>query len=68
MRTTSSASPSAIGLPTGSMRSHRTNGGGAVAIPTFATFDVDFLVEYMVHREAHHVYQMFMRRIKVAAP
>ena len=36
--------------------------------PTFATFDVDFLVEYMVHHEAHHVYQMFTRRIKVAAP
>src|SRR6185295_743806 len=31
--------------------------------PTFATFDVDFLVEYMLHHEAHHVYQMFMRRI-----
>jgi len=36
--------------------------------PTFATFDVDFLVEYMVRHEAHHVYQMFMRRITVAAP
>jgi hypothetical protein len=31
--------------------------------PTFATFDVEFLVEYMLHHEAHHVYQMFMRRI-----
>jgi len=35
--------------------------------PTFATFDVDFLVEYMLHHEAHHMYQMFMRRIRVAA-
>jgi len=34
--------------------------------PTFATFDVDFLVEYMLHHEAHHLYQMFMRRIRVA--
>jgi len=30
-------------------------------------FDVDFLVEYMLHHEAHHMYQMFMRRIRVAA-
>jgi len=35
--------------------------------PTFARFDVDFLVEYMLHHEAHHMYQMFMRRIRVAA-
>jgi uncharacterized damage-inducible protein DinB len=35
--------------------------------PTFAAFDVDFLVEYMLHHEAHHVYQMFTRRIRVAA-
>jgi DinB family protein len=35
--------------------------------PTFATFDVDFLVEYLLHHEAHHVYQMFTRRIRVAA-
>ena len=31
--------------------------------PTFGTFDVEFLVEYMTHHEAHHVYQMFMRRV-----
>jgi hypothetical protein len=31
--------------------------------PTFGTFDVEFLVEYMAHHEAHHVYQMFIRRI-----
>jgi hypothetical protein len=33
--------------------------------PTFGTFDIDFLIEYMVHHEAHHVYQMFVRRIPV---
>jgi hypothetical protein len=31
--------------------------------PTFGVFDVEFLVEYMAHHEAHHVYQMFMRRV-----
>ncbi len=31
--------------------------------PTFAIFDVEFLVEYMHHHEAHHVYQMFVRSI-----
>jgi hypothetical protein len=31
--------------------------------PTFGTFDVEFLVEYMAHHEAHHVYQMFTRRV-----
>jgi DinB superfamily len=31
--------------------------------PTFSVFDVEFLVEYMLHHEAHHVYQMFVRRI-----
>ena len=35
--------------------------------PTFATFDVQFLVEYMVHHEAHHIYQMFTRRIPLSA-
>jgi hypothetical protein len=33
--------------------------------PTFATFDIEFLIEYMVHHEAHHVYQMFMRRLSL---
>jgi DinB superfamily len=31
--------------------------------PTFGTFDIAFLVEYMAHHEAHHVYQMFTRRV-----
>ena len=31
--------------------------------PTFGIFDVEFLVDYMAHHEAHHVYQMFMRRV-----
>jgi DinB family protein len=31
--------------------------------PTFARFDVEFLIEYMGHHEAHHVYQIFMRRL-----
>jgi hypothetical protein len=31
--------------------------------PTFGTFDIGFLVEYMAHHEAHHVYQMFARRV-----
>ena len=33
------------------------------AHPTFGTFDVEFLVEYMAHHEAHHLYQMFTRRV-----
>ncbi len=31
--------------------------------PEFKAFDVHFLVEYMAHHEAHHIYQMFQRRI-----
>jgi hypothetical protein len=31
--------------------------------PTFGVFDIAFLVEYMVHHEAHHVYQIFTRRV-----
>ena len=31
--------------------------------PTFGTFDIEFLVEYMAHHEAHHLYQMFTRRV-----
>jgi hypothetical protein len=31
--------------------------------PTFGTFDIEFLAEYMAHHEAHHVYQMFTRRV-----
>jgi hypothetical protein len=34
--------------------------------PRFGIFDVDFLIEYMVHHDAHHVYQLFMRRIPLA--
>ena len=31
--------------------------------PTFGIFEIQFLVEYMAHHEAHHVYQMFTRRV-----
>jgi hypothetical protein len=31
--------------------------------PEFAHFDVHFQIEYMGHHEAHHVYQMFQRRV-----
>jgi hypothetical protein len=31
--------------------------------PTFGIFDVEFLVDYMLQHEAHHVYQLFMRRV-----
>ena len=31
--------------------------------PTFGVFDVEFLVDYMVQHESHHVYQLFMRRV-----
>jgi hypothetical protein len=31
--------------------------------PTFGIFDIAFLVEYMAHHEAHHVYQIFTRRV-----
>ena len=30
--------------------------------PEFPHYDVHFQVEYMVHHEAHHIYQMFQRR------
>jgi len=30
--------------------------------PDFPHYDVHFQVEYMVHHEAHHIYQMFQRR------
>jgi uncharacterized protein (TIGR03083 family) len=33
------------------------------AHPEFPNFDVHFLVEYFAHHEAHHLYQMFQRRI-----
>lgn len=31
--------------------------------PEFATYDVHFQIEYMLHHEAHHIYQMFVRRV-----
>ena len=31
--------------------------------PEFAHFDVHFQIEYMGHHEAHHIYQMFQRRV-----
>jgi hypothetical protein len=31
--------------------------------PTFGLFDIEFLVDYMAQHEAHHVYQLFMRRV-----
>lgn len=30
--------------------------------PEYPSYDVRFLVEYLAHHEAHHVYQMFQRR------
>ena len=30
--------------------------------PEYANYDVRFLVEYLTHHEAHHLYQMFQRR------
>jgi hypothetical protein len=30
--------------------------------PEFAHYDVHFQAEYMVHHEAHHIYQLFQRR------
>jgi len=31
--------------------------------PEFGAYDVHFQVEYMAHHEAHHIYQLFQRRI-----
>jgi DinB superfamily len=31
--------------------------------PQFAYYDLHFGVEYMVHHEAHHIYQLFQRRV-----
>ena len=30
--------------------------------PEFPNYDVHFQVEYMLHHEAHHIYQMLQRR------
>jgi hypothetical protein len=31
--------------------------------PQFPHYDVHFQVEFMAHHEAHHIYQMFLRRL-----
>jgi DinB superfamily len=31
--------------------------------PEFSHYDVHFLIEYMAHHEAHHIYQLFQRRV-----
>lgn len=31
--------------------------------PQFQYFDIHFQVEYMAHHEAHHIYQLFQRRV-----
>ncbi len=33
------------------------------AHPEFPHYDVHFQVEYMAHHEAHHIYQLFQRRV-----
>ena len=33
------------------------------AHPEFPYYDVHFQVEYMAHHEAHHIYQLFQRRV-----
>src|ERR1043166_3821639 len=35
--------------------------------PEFPFYDVHFQVEYMTHNEAHHIYQMFQRRVPLGA-
>jgi len=31
--------------------------------PDYPHYDVHFQIEYMVHHEAHHIYQMYQRRV-----
>ena len=31
--------------------------------PDFPHYDVHFQIEYMIHHEAHHIYQMYQRRV-----
>ena len=31
--------------------------------PQFPHYDLHFQVEYMAHHEAHHIYQLFQRRV-----
>ncbi len=33
--------------------------------PDFEYYDVHFQAEYMVHHEAHHIYQLFQRRVRL---
>jgi hypothetical protein len=33
--------------------------------PEFPHYDVHFQVEYMAHHEAHHIYQLFQRRVRL---
>jgi hypothetical protein len=33
------------------------------SLPEFASYDVHFMIEYMAHHEAHHIYQLFRRRV-----
>lgn len=36
--------------------------------PEYARYDVRFAIEYLVHHEAHHIYQAFQRRAMLARP
>lgn len=36
--------------------------------PEFPFYDLRFQIEYMVHHEAHHIYQMYQRRAALMAP
>jgi hypothetical protein len=36
--------------------------------PEFPGYDLQFQLEYMVHHEAHHIYQMFQRRSLLDRP
>lgn len=36
--------------------------------PEFPNYHIGFLVEYMVHHEAHHLYQIFRLRSQLGAP
>jgi len=31
--------------------------------PDFPLYDVHFMIEYLAHHEAHHIYQMYQRRV-----
>jgi hypothetical protein len=38
------------------------------AHPEYPHYDVQFAVEYLIHHEAHHIYQMFQRRPVAVKP